>query len=180
MKNKCLLVPCFFSILFVFIMISDNFRAQINTVKYLDKTKTIEKKSYDIASLEYRVFVIINQKRAENGLKALVWNPQAASVARLHSSNMAFYDFFSHIGIDGKRVDDRADSLGLRKWKMIGENIAYNSGFADPVERAVFGWMQSDGHRNNLLRNNWKETGIGISVSANGKFYITQVFLQRK
>ncbi len=179
MKIKRSAIPYFF-FLIAPVIFSAYVIAQISEVKYIDNRNVISKKSFDIASLENQVFIVINQKRAEYGLKSLVWDEQAAAIARLHSSNMANFNFFSHVGMDGKHVDNRADSIGLRNWRMIGENIAYNSGFDNPVERAVLGWMQSDGHRNNILRNKWKETGIGISVSAQGKFFITQVFLQRK
>lgn len=180
MKNVCLLFPCLIVYIFAPMFFSANVNAQISEFKYVDSRNVISKKPFNIASLEGQVFAVINQKRDEYGLKPLAWNEQAAAVARLHSANMASFNFFSHTGIDGKHVDKRADSLGLNKWRMIGENIAYNSGFDDPVGRAVSGWLQSAGHRKNILRNEWKETGIGISVSVNGKFYITQVFLQRK
>jgi len=134
----------------------------------------------DPASLERQVFNLINQTREENGLKKLTWNDQVAGIARMHSSDMAANNFFSHIGLDGKKVSDRADAAGLSRWRSIGENIAYNAGFDNPVERAIYGWMNSEGHRMNILRDNWQETGIGVAVSAQGKFYITQVFLKRK
>ncbi|MBS1792336.1 MAG: CAP domain-containing protein [Acidobacteria bacterium] len=134
----------------------------------------------EISRLEMEVFDEINSQRSIYGLNPLVWNEQAARVARLHSTSMADFDFFSHAGLDGRHVDNRADRIGLRNWRVIGENIAYNSGYSDPAERAVIGWMNSDGHRRNILRDNWSETGIGIAVSTAGKFYFTQVFLQRK
>lgn len=179
MKNKNLVAGLILHLLALLIFPLSG-KAQINEVIYLDTRNINTKESVDISLLEHRVFERINQKRAEFGLEMLVWNEQVAAVSRLHSANMAKYDFFSHVGIDGKQIDGRADSLGLSKWRMIGENIAYNMGFDDPIERAISGWMQSPGHRKNLLRNNWKETGIGISVSAKGKYFITQVFLQRK
>lgn len=137
-------------------------------------------KTRNVSSLEQEVFRLVNQTREENGLKKLAWSSEAAGIARLHSANMANYNFFSHTGIDGKKVDGRADSIGLSRWELIGENIAYNAGFDDPVQRAVLGWMNSAGHRRNILRDAWKETGIGIAVSPQGKFFITQVFLKRK
>lgn len=130
--------------------------------------------------LERQTFALINQKRAELGVSALIWSDDLAKIARLHSENMAKYNFFSHTGQDGLMVDDRADLLGIRKWTAIGENIAYNRGYQKPVEIAVEKWMQSEGHRANLLNNRWKESGIGIAVRADGAYYFTQVFLTRK
>src|SRR4051794_8882458 len=80
-------------------------------------------------SLERAAFNVLNQKRAESGLSPLAWNEQLAGVARLHSQNMAEFNFFSHKGLDGKMAAERAKQLGLGQWRSIGENIAYSRGF---------------------------------------------------
>lgn len=130
-------------------------------------------------SLERIAFELLNQKRIENGLQALAWSDQLAMVARLHSNNMAEHNFFSHRGLDNKMVSDRADDEGLRKWRAIGENIAYNRGYQDPITKAVELWLDSPSHRHNLLDDCWKETAVGIAVAADGSYYLTQVFLKR-
>lgn len=136
------------------------------------------------ASLNYgferQIFELINKKRLENGLPALVWSEDVAKIARIHSENMANFKFFSHAGLDGKMVNNRADDLGVSKWRSIGENIAYNRGFANPIEFAVEGWMKSPAHRDNILSRRWKESGIGIAVAGDGTYYFTEVFLLRK
>ena len=139
-------------------------------------TKTVES-TFD---LEKKAFALINDIRRINGLKELVWSDDVAKIARQHSNNMASNKFFSHRGLDGSMIDDRADSIGLRKWRAIGENIAYNRGYAKPTEFAVECWMKSAGHRENLLNTSWKETGIGIAVASDGSYYFTQVFLLRR
>ena len=130
-------------------------------------------------SLEQTAFDLLNQKRAQNGLQPLVWNEQLAGIARTHSQNMADFNFFSHRGLDNKMVSDRADDVGLTKWRAIGENIAFNRGYQDPIEKAVELWLDSPSHRHNLLDNNWKETAVGIAVTADGSYYLTQVFLKK-
>lgn len=130
-------------------------------------------------SLERTAFNILNQKRAENGQPPLAWNAQLAAVARLHSQNMAEFNFFSHRGLDGKMVSDRADANGVGRWRSIGENIAFNRGYKDPVTNAVSLWLNSPEHRQNLMDGSWKETGVGIAVAADGSFYFTQVFLRK-
>lgn len=147
-------------------------------VKIADQTSEtkIEKNS----SLERRAFDLINEKRAMLSLPPLVWSDDVARIARLHSQNMASYKFFSHTGVDGLLVNDRADSCGVKRWQAIGENIAYNRGYDNPVEFAVELWMQSPGHRENLLNNRWKESAIGVAISADGTYYFTEVFLVRK
>ena len=76
-------------------------------------------------------------------------------------------------------VNDRADSLGFSKWRSIGENIAYNRGYDKPAEFACERWMQSESHRENILDRRWKEAAIGVSITEEGTFYFTQVFVLR-
>jgi uncharacterized protein YkwD len=129
------------------------------------------------SSFELQAFEIINQRRAENGLGPLEWNEEIASVARLHSENMAQNRFFSHTGLDGSMVNDRADSLGISNWRSIGENIAFNRGFKKPVESACEQWMNSASHRGNILDKRWKQAGIGMAIAPDGTYYFTQVFV---
>ena len=141
---------------------------------------SVKPSANEVLDFEKQVFSLINQKRAEQGLPALVWSNEVAKIARLHSENMVKFNFFSHRGVDGKAVDGRADSLGITRWTLIGENIAYNRGYQNPVEMAVEKWMLSATHRQNLLNDRWKETAIGIAVAADGTYFFTQVFLKRK
>lgn len=130
-------------------------------------------------NFERQVFDLINQKRKEFGLQPLVWNENTARVARMHSENMAQYHFFGHRGLDGKAVDGRADSIGLKKWRVIGENIASLRGYKKPLDQVITCWMNSPGHRENLLREKWRESGVGVAVASDGTYYFTQVFLKK-
>jgi len=137
-------------------------------------------KASNAFDLERRAFELVNYQRATLGFEPLAWSDDAAKIARLHSENMANFNFFSHSGIDGSMVNDRADAFGINKWRAIGENIAYNQGYENPVEFAVERWMKSPSHRENLLNSRWKESGIGIAVTHDGTYYFTEVFLVRK
>jgi uncharacterized protein YkwD len=130
-------------------------------------------------SLERAAFDLLNRKRAENGLSPLTWSDAIESVARLHSQNMADLSFFSHRGLDGKMVSDRADDNNIGHWRSIGENIAFNRGYADPVAKAVDLWLGSPTHRQNLMDVNWKESAVGIAIAEDGSYYFTQVFLRK-
>lgn len=130
------------------------------------------------APFERTALDLLNAKREERGLKPLAWSNKLLSVARLHSQNMAEYDFFSHKGIDGKYVSDRADATGIGDWESIGENIAFNRGFDDPVTKAVNLWLSSPSHFNNIMNPSWKETAIGIAIREDGSYYFTQVFIR--
>ena len=132
------------------------------------------------AEIERQVFNLLNAERRSKGLSELEWNDEVAAVARLHSHNMADGKFFSHRGSDGSMVDDRADRLGLGAWRVIGENIAFMRGYEDPAALAVEKWMESTAHRKNLLAPNWKESAVGVAITEDGTYYMTQVFLLRK
>jgi uncharacterized protein YkwD len=130
-------------------------------------------------SVERQAFDLINMRRAEAGLSILAWNDGLAQVARSHSQDMADKGYFSHRGSDGSMVDDRADKFGLSNWTIIGENIAFTRGYADAAAFAVDRWMESVGHRKNLLDQRWNETGVGVAILPDGTYYFTQVFLLR-
>jgi len=128
---------------------------------------------------EHIAFDQVNQKRLENGLQPLVWSDSVAAIAREHSRNMAEFQFFSHRGKDNKMVSDRADDSGLRNWRSIGENIAFNRGFEDPIGKAIQLWLDSPTHRHNLLDSSWTESAVGVAVAEDGSYYFTQVFLKK-
>jgi uncharacterized protein YkwD len=132
------------------------------------------------AGIEQQIFVLINAERIKNGLAELEWSESLAAVARVHSEDMANTKFFSHRGSDGSMVDERADRLGLGVWRSIGENIAYMRGFEDPAVLAVSKWLESTAHRKNLLGATWKESAVGVAVTGDGTYYMTEVFLLRK
>ncbi len=129
--------------------------------------------------VERRAFAMVNQKRVENGLEPLIWSNEIAAIAREHSRNMARFGFFSHQGRDNKMVSDRADDAGLSGWQSIGENIAFNRGYNDPIEKAMQLWLDSPSHRHNLLDSNWQESAVGVAVAEDGSYYFTQVFLKK-
>ncbi len=129
--------------------------------------------------LERAAFERLNQKREENGMQPLVWSEQVAALARNHSQNMAEFKFFGHRGLDNKLVSGRADEMRIGRWRAIGENIAYNRGYKDPVEKAVDNWLNSQTHRHNLLNSEWMESAVGVAVADDGSYYFTQVFLRK-
>ncbi|WP_072013801.1 CAP domain-containing protein [Myxosarcina sp. GI1] len=125
-----------------------------------------------------KVLKLTNAERTKAGLKPLKLNSQLVDAAQNHSNDMAEDDFFSHRGIDGSSVGDRALDSGY-KYSTVGENIAAGQRTAAEV---VSGWMNSPGHRANILNPNYQEIGIGYEYLANdtGKVnynhYWTQVF----
>lgn len=138
------------------------------------------KTAFSSIELEKLAFNLLNAQRAAKNLPALEWDEDIAKIARMHSESMAKYKFFSHTGLDGTMVNDRADLCGISRWKAIGENIAFNRGYDKPADFAVERWMKSVSHRENILNNRWKESAVGVAVADDGSYYFTQVFLARK
>ena len=128
---------------------------------------------------ERRAFELINAERRERGQRPLVWDGELTALARSHSENMARQNFFNHVDRDGLDISGRADAHGVSGWRALGENIAYNQGYEDPVEFAVERWMRSDKHRENILNGQFTHAGLGVARAADGRVYFTQVFITR-
>lgn len=128
---------------------------------------------------ESRAFELVNAERVKNGLRPLVWDAALTRMARLYSEKMASQNFFSHKAPDGEGLRERSRAGGIVGFKRLGENLAYNKGFADAVSCAVVGWMRSEGHREHILDGEFTRSGIGIARSADGRVYFTQSFAVR-
>lgn len=128
----------------------------------------------DLSAVEKQVFDAINSIRQANGLYALTTQAGLGGVARAHSDDMLARDYLSHVNPEGKNPGDRIAAAGIAVTAW-GENIAMAQGLADPVEDIVQGWMDSPGHRENILRPGWTHTGVGVAQSGS-TFYFTQVF----
>lgn len=125
-------------------------------------------------SHEAQVIDLINVERAKAGLSALSAQGQLGSAARLHSTDMACNNYFSHTGLDGSTIGYRAERQGYN-WSSVGENIA--AGYSSP-ESVVQGWMNSPGHKANILGADYTEIGIGYAFGAASDYgaYWTAVF----
>ncbi len=104
-----------------------------------------------------RMLVQINSERASRGLAELKFDERLNRTARAHAADMAERDYFSHQVPGGNGLQTRLQRAGYR-WRRIAENIA--AGQASP-EATVAGWMQSEGHRHNILTAEFHDAGIG-------------------
>lgn len=124
-----------------------------------------------VAAYEQEVFDLVNQIREENGLEPFVYNETLAETARAHSQDMIDRNFFDHTNPDGKSPFDRMRENGL-SYSMAAENIAV--GYPSP-EAVVEGWMNSEGHRANIL-GGCEELGVGLALGGSYGYYWTQCF----
>ena len=129
------------------------------------------------AKIEAAIRQGINQVRQENKLKPLQNNEKLAQVARNYSRQMAEQNFFSHTGPNGSTLEKRVRAGGIYYW-VVGENLFKSKNISQPVSPAIDGWMKSPGHRDNILRPFFSETGVGVWKVGNS-YYITQLFLRR-
>ena len=128
---------------------------------------------------EKHLFDLINDERRARGHKPLAWDGELTRIARYHSENMAREGFLNHVDGDGLDLPARAELHGVRGWRALAENIAYNQGFDDPAAFAVERWMTSSKHRENILSGEFTHAGLGVSRAPDGRVYFTQVFMKR-
>lgn len=127
---------------------------------------------FSIDEVEEREMInLVNKERASKGLKTLTFDSKLRDVGRGHSADMFKRGYFSHYSPEGKSVADRAEDAGV-SYLVIGENLA----FAPSLELAHKGLMNSEGHRANILSEDYGKIGIGVmDAGIYGKMY-TQVF----
>lgn len=145
----------------------------------------------DEAAVERRIHELVNEERTSRGLSSLSWNGRVQNVADAHSADMILRDFFDHENPDGEGVGDRFEAHGVTDCQSWGENIAQtwwdrNVRTDDGVERyttvddlaeaLVEGWMNSEGHRANVLGSDWTSQGIGVEVGSDDVVLATQNF----
>jgi uncharacterized protein YkwD len=123
------------------------------------------------SGVEGSVLDLVNQERAKNGCAALAIDPRLATAARAHSADMADRNYFAHDTPDGVGVDKRVTSAGYR-WSSVGENIAKGQQTAADVMKS---WMNSPGHRANILNCGYKHIGIGYVLQGRSPLW-TQDF----
>ncbi|MDQ0369708.1 CAP domain-containing protein [Catenuloplanes indicus] len=123
-------------------------------------------------ALEAQVVTLTNEARVKAGCKKLTVNANLTQAAQAFSKDMADKNYFSHTGKDGSNFVTRAKRAGFKK-TATGENIAW--GYKD-AQGVVKGWMNSPGHRKNILNCKSTLIGVGAARNAKGVVYWTQEF----
>ncbi|MEV8592949.1 CAP domain-containing protein [Streptomyces sp. NPDC052012] len=116
-----------------------------------------------------RVVELVNAERSKAGCSAVKVNSALTKAAQDHSEDMAATGTMSHTGSDGSSPEQRITRAGY-SWSAYGENVAY--GYSTP-EQVMQGWMNSPGHRENILNCSFKEIGVGLAQPGS---YWTQDF----
>lgn len=128
--------------------------------------------NYNLTADEKEVFDLINKQRTNNGLKALTIDSEVQNVARIKAQDMVNNNYFSHTSPTYGSPFDMLKSFKI-SYKTAGENIAGNSSNS----AAVNAWMNSSGHKANILNSGFNYTGISVVSSPKyGKMYV-QMFI---
>lgn len=142
---------------------------------YPGQTVQIPSTAQATISMESQVVQLVNEERAKVGLKPLKENWELARVARFKSQDMIDHRYFSHqspiYGTPFQMIKD----FGLT-YNAAGENIAAGQTSAQAV---VTAWMNSDGHRKNILSSQFTEIGVGYVKGGSHGHYWTQMFISK-
>ncbi len=128
--------------------------------------------SSSVSSYEQKVVELVNVERQKAGLSSLSLDTAISNVARMKSKDMANNNYFAHQSPTYGSAGDMLTKYGI-KWSAWGENIA--SGQRTPQE-VVTAWMNSPGHKANIMSTNFSKLGVGYAVNSNGTPYWTQMF----
>ena len=125
-------------------------------------------------AMEQEIIRLVNQERANRGISQLNENWEVSRVARIKSQDMIDNNYFSHnspiYGSPFKMLTD----FGIR-YTQAAENIASGQQTAQQVMNS---WMNSSGHRANILNSNFNQIGVGIARRNSGPYYFTQLFIR--
>jgi uncharacterized protein YkwD len=125
-------------------------------------------------SPEGQLLALLNQERASRGLSLLAYSALLSAVARAHCEDMMKRGFVDHINPDGLTPFDRMERAGYR-YSAAAENIAAGHGQASAAD-AFKSWMNSSGHRENILNPEFSEVGIGYVQGGKMEHYWTNLF----
>ena len=121
---------------------------------------------------ERQALTLLNNDRAKNGLPALKANSQLTRLAEDYAKDMIARGYFAHNNPEGQTPFDRMRAAGI-SYRTAGENLAINSS-VDAAEKA---FMNSSGHRANILNSGYTDVGIGVVQNSRGQLYVVQEFI---
>jgi uncharacterized protein YkwD len=125
-----------------------------------------------VTAFEAQVVALANQERASAGCSPLASDGRLAAAARAHSADMARREYFDHDTPEGVGFATRITNAGY-DWSAAAENIA--AGQPDPAA-VMEAWMNSEGHRHNILNCRLRDIGVGLAYGTDNRPYWTQDF----
>lgn len=129
----------------------------------------------EVKSAEEQVAALVNQERSKHGLKPMKLNWELSRVARYKSQDMIDKNYFSHTSPTYGSPFTMMKNFGI-SYRAAGENIA--AGQKTPQE-VMNAWMNSEGHRKNILSSQYTEIGVGYAKGGSYGHYWTQMFISK-
>jgi uncharacterized protein YkwD len=127
------------------------------------------------ATIEQRIFELVNRHRAARGLAPLALDRRIAEEARRHSAAMAR----GATPVGHRGFSDRIDVLrAVLPIRRSAENVGLNHGYPDPAAQVVRGWLESRDHRVNI-DGTYELTGVGVATNRKDEIFFTQIFVGR-
>lgn len=126
-----------------------------------------------VSAKEQAVFTLVNKERKANGLKELTLSSKLTNIAEMKSADMAEKNYFSHQSPTYGSPFEMLQKYGVT-YRSAGENIAAGQKSAEEVMKA---WMNSSGHRANILNPSFTQIGIGYYAGGSYRTYWTQTFI---
>lgn len=181
-------------------IISSYLEPMINNIQ-LQSTGLLGKPEINTTELEMEIHNLVNNERVERGLAILGYDQVLSDIARTHSIDMGLNGYFDHVNLKGQDPSARANAAGYSCYKNYGSY--YTEGIAENIHQdnlyssvttyngipsydwnnqseiavsTVDSWMNSPGHRKNILTASYDKEGIGVFIAADDKVYITQNF----
>ncbi len=133
----------------------------------------------DLDELEQKAIKLLNDERIKRNLKPLKRNEKLAMLARTHSKDMAQHGFVGLKGKDGRTIKEQAKALNIKGWSNLGRMVSAYQGSEKPLEETLKRWIDSIEHSRYMFEYPWVEVGVGIAVTKEKTYYITQDFLER-
>jgi uncharacterized protein YkwD len=137
------------------------------------KGKPVHVAAVDKTAYETQVVALTNAQRQAHGCPALRIDDRLTAAARAHSTDMVQQGYFDHVSPNGSTFVNREIKAGYPQRGPSAENIAW--GYRTPQD-VVTGWMNSPGHRENILNCSSIAVGVGLAYTQGGSAYWTQDF----
>lgn len=155
--------------------------AGLAVLALLPATAALAQVPEDIAALRGRALELVNESRQAEGLDALALGEDAVEAAQAHADDMFARDYYAHESPEGETVGDRYLDAGGSPWHLAAENIARCIGCLPPATAATVvdlhrGWMDSPGHRANILSPGLASFGFGLAIGPDEGLYAVQTF----
>jgi uncharacterized protein YkwD len=145
-----------------------------------------------IPDLEKLIHQSINLNRRVYDREPVMWDDQLGNFARAHSEDMVKRGYFKHVNPEGLTPMKRLEKAGFTSCRLVGENIYQNNLYSRVITEkkkttydwnsmeiisasTVKGWMDSEGHRKNVLDENYVREGVGVAIAPDDKVYITEI-----